>query len=512
MNVNTENNKRIAKNTLFLYFRMLVALLLTLYTTRVLLSSFGEIDYGVYNVVAGVVAMFAFLNASLTACIQRFYNFEHGLTGDIGMNKVFITSCFIQVLLSIVVIILAETLGLWYMNNILVVPDDRLEASLVLYQCTVVSLVLVILQVPYSSAIMAYEKMDYYAYVGIIDVVLKLVIAFIITYNEGDRLILYGFLLIGVSLVDFILYYAYVKFRFKAIHFRYRFDVCLFKSMLSFAGWSMFGSFAMVMRNQGLSMILNAFLGPIVNAARGISYQIKGGLVGFINNISTATRPQVVEAYAQNDLDRSTRLTFASTKICYYLLYMMALPVSYEINYILHLWLGMDIPENTAIFSILILVIALIDGLNPPITTLIYATGNNGRYNLLTSLIGLLILPLSYIALKLNMHPAFVYVASIIVSVFVQVASMWCLQDVAGIHMWQYTRSVLIPCGVVTVATILLPFLVLTYFDPSFIRLLLTCMISVISICGACYFLGLDKSEKIIIKSMISNILMRVRR
>ena len=184
MNVNTENNKRIAKNTLFLYFRMLVALLLTLYTTRVLLSSFGEIDYGVYNVVAGVVAMFAFLNASLTACIQRFYNFEHGLTGDIGMNKVFITSCFIQVLLSIVVIILAETLGLWYMNNILVVPDDRLEASLVLYQCTVVSLVLVILQVPYSSAIMAYEKMDYYAYVGIIDVVLKLVIAFIITYYE----------------------------------------------------------------------------------------------------------------------------------------------------------------------------------------------------------------------------------------------------------------------------------------------------------------------------------------
>ena len=506
------NNSRIARNTIFLYARMLVVLVISLYTTRIILKSLGEVDFGVNNVVAGVVAMFAFLNASLTACIQRFYNYEHGKSGDESMNKVYVTSCIIQVLLALIVFILVETIGIWYMNNILVVPAERFHAAMVLFQCTVVSLVLIIIQVPFSSAIMAYEKMDYYAYVGVVDVFLKLLIAFIITYYVGDKLILYGILLAIVSLIDFILYYVYVKIKFKELHFNFVFDKALFKNMLWFAGWSLFGSFAMVMRNQGLSMILNAFFGPVVNAARGISYQIKGGLAGFINNISTATRPQVVEAYARKDFARSTKLTFASTKICYYLLYMMALPVAYEMNYILKLWLGSSIPENTVIFSILMLVVALVDGLNPPITTLIYATGRNGLYNVLTSIGGLLVLPLSYFGLKVGMHPAFVYVVSILVSALVQAISMWCLQRAVGISIPQYIKSVLLPCFLVSFVTILLPLPIVVFLDSAFLRLVMTTILSIFSIGLISYFLGFNKDEKNLIKSIAGNVVARFKK
>lgn len=507
----SENN-RIAQNTIFLYIRMFIVLIVTLYTTRILLKSLGEVDFGVNNVVAGVVSMFAFLNASLTACIQRFYNFEHGKNGDDGMNNVYITSCIIQILLSLAVFLFVEIIGVWYMNNILVVPDERLHAAIILFHCTVVSLVFVVIQVPYSSAIMAYEKMNYYAYIGIVDVCLKLLVAFIITFYSGDKLILYGILLALISFVDFILYYAYVKIKFTKLQFKFIFDRLLFKKMIYFAGWSMFGSFAMVMRNQGLSMILNAFFGPIVNAARGVSYNIKGGLVGFINNISTATRPQVVEAFAKKDFTRSTKLTFASTKVCYYLLYAMALPVAYEMNYILKLWLGSSIPENTVIFSILILVIALIDGLNPPMTTLIYATGRNSLYNLMTSIGGLLVLPLSYFTLKAGMHPASVYVASIIISILVQAISIWCLKHETGIPILLYLKSVILPCCLVSLLTIALPLPIITFIEPSFIRLLIT-SISTISVVGtASYFFGLSKEEKNLVKSILGNLVSKFKK
>lgn len=501
------SNQRIVRNTVFLYVRMILVLAITLYTTRLLLNALGESDYGIYNIVSGVVTMFAFLNASFTASIQRFYNYEHGINGNDGVNKVFNASCRIQIIIAIIIAVLLETVGRWYMHNYLVVPPDRFNASLILFHCTVLSLLFVIFQIPFSSAIMSYEKMDYYAYVSVIDVVLKLIIAAIIKFYCGDKLILYGILLLAVSVIDFILYYLYVRIKLSWLRIGRSEYSNLFYSMFKFAGWSVLGSFAMVMRNQGLSMILNLFGGPIINAARGISYQIKGGLVGFINNISTATRPQIVEAYSQDNFSRATSLTFSTSKICFYLLYVMALPVSYEMNYILKLWLGSSIPEYTVMFSILILVIALIDGFNPPLTTIIYATGKNAIYNVLTSLAGLLVLPMAYIVLKLGYSPIAVYVSSIIISILVYIVSVLCLQRQTEINALQYVKKVTLPCISVLLITILIPLPIVLYLNESFFRLLIVTVLSLISVGIASYYIGLEKDERQIINSYIKRLL-----
>lgn len=498
-------NRLIARNTAFLYFRMAIVLIVTLYTSRVILNVLGVVDYGVYNVVAGFVSMFAFLNASFVATIQRFYNYEMGQGMKGGVYKVYITAIVIQVLLAVVVFILTETVGLWYLNNKLVIPVERMVASRILFHCSVVSMMLVVLQVPFSAMIMAFEKLDYYAIVGIIDIILKLVIVVALKYFMADKLIIYAILLLCVAIVVFSLYFFYAKIKLLKNIKRnnYVFDKELFKSMMSFSVWSMMGAFAQVIRNQGLNIILNLFFGPVVNAARGISYQIKGALSGFIANIQTSVRPQLVSSYSAGNRSRSFRLMFSISKICFFLLFLMALPICIEIDYILRIWLGNDVPEYTSVFSRIILCIALVDVLNGPVSMVLYASGKIGLYNVLTSIIGLLVLPISYLALKLGYPPYSVYILSFIISILVQVASVIVMKNIVGVGIKDYVTHVILPS--LLVVTLSLPFPLLPYYlmDQSFTRLVVVVIASVLVVGLSLYFVGLNKNERTLLRSFV---------
>lgn len=506
---NSANNKRIARNTAFLYIRMLFVLIINLYTSRVILKNLGVEDYGIYNVVAGFISMFAFINTSMSACIQRYYNYEKGRRGDEGFSEVYKTSCFIQLLLAILVIILVETIGIWFLNHKLVIPAERFDAAKILFHFAMGSMAFVILQVPYSAAIMAHEKMDFYALVGIIDVVLKLVIVIIIPCFPYDKLITYSFLLGIVSLIDFLFYFVYAKSRFEEIKGNTHLSKPLFKEMLSFSSWSMFGSFAQVIRNQGLNIVLNLFFGPVVNAARGISFQVKGALIGLVSNISTSAQPQIVESYAQGNINRSKNLMTSISKICFFLLFMMALPIICEVDFILDLWLDGIVPDYTAVFTILILVISLIDVFNRPTTILIYATGKIGIYNITTSLIGLLVLPLAYFALKIGLDPTSVYFASILISILVMVASIIRLKKTTGIGIKYYIMKVLWPCIRVALCSIILPIVIIIFLPSCWLRFLISCATSVISVAGFTFILGLSNSEKALVLSLINRVLKR---
>ena len=502
MSSNPTGNKLIARNTIFLYVRMGVVMLITLYTSRVLLHALGVEDYGVLNVVAGFVSMFSFLNASFVATIQRYYNYELGKNGTDGVNRVYTTSLFV---------LLAESIGLWYVTNKLVIPPERLHAALILFHCSVVSMFLVVLQAPFSSAIMAFEKMDYYAIVGVIEVVLKLVIVFLIKYSPADRLSTYAVLLLCVSLIVFLLYFVYAKKKILTQRISFTFEVPLFKSMVSFTGWSVFGAFAQVARNQGLNIILNLFFGPVVNAARGISFQIKGALNSFIANISTSVRPQLVSSYAAGNKERSVNLMYSISKINFYMLLLLSLPVVLEIDFILRLWLGDTIPDYTNVFSRLILAIALIDVLNGPVSMMLYASGKIGLYNVITSVVGLLILPLSYYVLSLGYPPYSVYILSLIISVLVQIASVLVMRKKTGISMFQYFSSVVLPIFKVVICAVPVPLFLSLYIISEVPKFILVFIVSILSVSLSAYLLGLTNSEKKLCVQFIGSVMSKFK-
>lgn len=501
MQNNLANNKRIAKNTLLLYIRMAFVLLVSLYTSRVVLQTLGVEDFGVYNVVAGFVSMFAILNSALNTCIQRFYNYEIGKIGETGLRNVYNTSLIIQFILAIIAFIAAESFGLWYLENKLVVPDGRLYAAKALFHVSLLSMCMLIIQVPYSAAILAKERMDYYALVGVLEVLLKLGIVVALPYLPFDKLITYAWLTALVSMIDFLLYFIYAKIQFKQLRFHFDFNKGLFVSMMKFSGWSALSGFSQLIRNQGLNIVLNLFFGPVVNAARGISYQIKTAMMGFIQNISTAARPQLVESYAQGNVDRSQRLMYTVTKISFIMLYMMVLPVCYEINLILNIWLGDTVPEYTAIFSILILAITLVDILQTPITMIVYADGRIGAYNVWTSLLGLLVLPAAYFTLKCNANPILVYIISLGISLIIQIASMILMKKVVGFNLLPYIKDVILPLLMVTVMTCMIPYLIVLLFEDSFLRLIIVTIVAILTIVSIGYFVALDKTERELVKS-----------
>ena len=510
---NSSGNKRIARNTAFLYIRMAFVMLITLYTSRVILQSLGVVDFGIYNVVAGFVSMFSFLNTSLIACIQRYYNYEQGKNGVEGFKNVYVTSFYIQLALALLVFVAIESFGIWYLENKLVIPSDRLPAAHILFQASALSLLLVIVQVPYSAAIIAREKMDYYAFVGIADILLKLIIVFALAWTTiFDKLALYGILLFIVTIIDFLLYYVYAKRKIPEIRLSLHFDFGLFKSMMKFSGWSMLGSFAQIVRNQGLNILLNLFFGPAVNAARGISYQVRTAISSFMANVPTAARPQLIESYAKGDYRRAKQIMFTISKICFMLIYIVALPVIFEMDFLLHLWLGDSVPEYTTIFSQIIVVIAIIEALNWPVSMIIYASGKIGWYNVVTSIVGLLVLPLCYVSLIIDVNPILVYIISLLISISVQVVSVFCMKKVVNIGVYDYAKNVITPSCIVVLLTVCVPLLLTIFMQDGFIKLVMVCIVSVLWTLSICYLVGMSNNEKQLVRMYVSNFTKRIRK
>lgn len=496
MTDNSKNNKRIAKNTAFLYVRMAVVLVVSLYTSRVVLTTLGVADYGVYNVVAGFVSMFGFLNVTLSSSMQRYYNYEGTKRGEIGYNEVYVTGLIIHIVLCVIIFLILESLGIWYVNNVMVLPDGKLQAANIIFQLSIMSMMLVILEIPYTGAIMAYEKMDFYAIVSIADTVLKLLAVIALPYIPYDKLIVYGALVFSITIFDFVLYYVYAKRHFPFLHLEKSFSKPLFKSMMSFSGWNLLGTFAFLLKGQGLNMLLNFYFGTIINAARGVAYQINGAINGFSANLATAFRPQIVNAYANNDYRRTTQMMFIESKVCFALLALLMTPIILEIEYLLKIWLGNSVPEYTNIFAILVLIDSLICTLNTPCTQVAFAIGDLKKYQIITSIVNLCLLPASWVCLSLGMDSTSVFIATIVFSIINQVVCVALLNELFPFGIKNYMIKVILPCLILFVSIPLLPFVAHRILPEGFVRLLLVGLVDMLVGLVLAYWVILNKPER----------------
>lgn len=500
----SSNNRRIARNAVFLYIRMVFVLLVSLYTTRVVLKVLGADDYGVFNVVCGFVGMFGFLNTSLSNAMQRFYNFEIGKYGYDSVTKVFSCSVIIQILIMTIIVILLESFGLWYINNKLVIDPARLSAANWLFQFAVVQMVFTIMSVPFSAAIMAYEKMDYFALVSIVDVLLKLGVVIVLQYVDYDKLIFYGFLLIIMSVLNFMMYFIYSKIKFKEIKFCKNIHKDDISAILSFTGWNLFGSFAYMLKNQGSAILLNSFFGTVINAAFGISNQVMGALKNFSINLITAFRPQLVESYARGDIDRTTKMFFSMTKISYIFLFTISLPLICEIKQVLLLWLG-KFPDYTLSLTILAMICMLISNLNTPVVQMILAVGKLKEFEIITSMLICAIIPFSWLAFRYGLNPNWIYLVSIIIVIVNQIANLIVLRSLYDYSYTKYIKEAIIPCVVITILSPILPLVIIYFMPSSIIRLLLVCFVSIFDSAFVTYSFCLNNSEKQMLKAWINN-------
>ena len=501
--ITINSNSRIARNTIFLSIRMFVVLCINLYTTRVVLENLGVQDYGIYNVVCGFVSMFMFINTSLTNGIQRFYNYELGKSGETNIGQIFTTSILIQLIVVVILLALTETIGLWYLNNKMVIPHDRFLASKYIYQLAIASFVIVILQSPFSAAVMAYEKMDYYAVVSIATTVLKLAVALVLPYLGYDRLVVYGLLLFTVSVIEFLSYYVFTRVKFKALRLTKLKDLSQFKSMFAFSGWNLFGSFAGVMKEQGINLILNLFFGPVVNAARGIAVQVNGGLQSFVSNLTIPVRPQVIKSYAAGDVQRTMSLTYTISKLSCFFLYMLALPIISEIDFILRLWLGSDVPEYTSSFIVIIIITSFFNNLNAAVSGVVHASGKMMQYQLSTSFIALLSLPSAYVVLKFSGNPNSALLMVLISMFFVQIVSLFILKRIVQFSILDYFKKVILPLILVVAFTFYIPILVCEFMNIGWLRFCINVFSSASIVAIVVYMCGLSKTEKLILKQLV---------
>lgn len=476
-----------------------------LYTSRIILQTLGVTDYGINNVVGGVVVMFSFLNGAMASATQRYLNFDLA-TGNIERLKVsFRTTIQIHILIALVIFVLAETVGLWFVLNKLIIPDNRMTAAMWVYQFSIVASMVNIISLPYNASIIAHERMNAFAYISIMDAVLKLIIVYMIVISPFDRLITYSALFLSVNLLDRFIYTQYCKRHFEEINFSLKVDKPLLREMSSFAGWSLWGNMAAVFFTQGLNMLLNMFFGPTVNAARGIAVQVQGVIQGFAANVQTAVNPQITKAYAQENLIRMHKLMFASSKFCFYLLFLIVLPLSLEAYFVLKIWLGI-VPEHTVWFLRLIMFIMLTETFANPYIIANQATGKVKAYQAVCGGLLLCIVPCSYIVLKLGGNPESVYIVHGCIAIMTQVARVYMMRHLINLPMRTYLKEVIQPIVLVVLAAFLVPAFTYVQMTYGVTRFFVVCTLSVISTLTAEYFLGVNKFEKNMVHEKVQNV------
>lgn len=495
------NNKRIAKNTLMLYFRMLLMMGVSLYTVRVVLSTLGEVDYGIFNVVAGVVTMFSFLSATMAGASQRFFAFELGRGDLVQLKKTFSMTMTIYLMLAVVIFILAETVGLWFLNNKMTIPAERMEAANWIFQFAILSFMVSMFVIPYNASIIAHERMNVYAWVSLVEVALKLGVVYVLVLFSVDKLKLYAVLTFVVTLLVSLMYRAYCKRKFEECRFSFYWNKPLFREIVEYSGWNLFGSLAGVFNNQGISIILNLFFGPVVNAAQAVALQVNNAINQFVTNFSTAVNPQITKYYAANQKEEMTQLVFRSSKFAYLLLFLLSMPVLLETDLILGLWLD-AVPEYVAVFTQLIIIAALVDSLSTPLVTSLLATGKIRNYQLLVGGIRLLNLPLSYGILKLGYPPHTVFYFAIgfaLVSLFLRLIMM---RSMLAFPVGKFAKDVLMKVVLTSIVAYGLPLWITTLYADSFLRFVCVTGVGLVSTLVFGYLIALSKNEKKYIKEM----------
>ena len=505
-------NKRIAKNSLFLSIRMVVVMAINLFITRVVLQVLGVVDYGIYNVVCGFVLLFAFISTSMRNGIQRYFNYELGKNGIEGANKVFCTAIYIQAILAIIIVVLLESVGPWYIQHKMVIPSDRLVAAHWIFQFAVLSFVIGIMQAPFAASVTAHERMNFFAVVSVVDALLKLGIVYLLLLIPFDSLIIYGLLHILISIINILLYYVYAKKNFLEIKFHRGLNKELFKNMLGFSGWNLFGSFSSVMKEQGVNLVINFFFGPVVNAARGVANQVNGGIQHFIQNITIPVRPQVIQSYAQGDLGRTMHLTYSISKLSCCCLLMMGIPASLEIYYVLHLWLGNNVPEHSGTFTIIILITSLIGNLNSAISGVVHATGKMKDYQLWGSLVSISSVPIAFLLLKIYSIPEIALLCVLVCSALSHFVCLVVVKRLIGMSLKDYFKKVVWPIIIVFVISFVVTYPAHLLIENSLLRLLVVTIIGVSSVLLSLYYIALDKSERILVKKLTKSVTAKFHR
>lgn len=455
------NNKRIFKNTIMLYIRMAVIMLVTLYTSRIILNVLGVDDYGIYNIVGSVVVSLSFIQSALNSATLRFISYELGKGQEGSVSKVFSMSLNIQALFLIIILILLETIGVWFLNHVLTIPSERLFAANVAYQFSVLTFCVNILRVPYNAMIISFEKMSIYAILSIVEAFLRLIIVYCLLVLNKDKLISYAILVFAVALLTNCFYIVYCRKLFTdSCKYRYEKDKILFKQMLGFSGWNLVGGITGMATHEGPNYFMNIFLGVRVNAAMGIAKQVGNAIYTFTENFQTAFRPQIVKYYALDEKERLNSLIFNASKISYYLMFIIGFPILISIENILDWWL-VDVPEYATEFCVCMLLGYLVNAISSPLWMLAHATGDIKKYQIIISIISLLIIPASVIILMLRMEPYWILAFQVVVNILIFIYRLVFAKEKTGFSISKYIIGVIIPCALLTLLIIPIPLVLL---------------------------------------------------
>ena len=497
--------KTIAKNTVFLYVRMLVVMAVTFFTARVILKSLGATDYGIYNVVGGVVTMLGFLNSALSASTSRFLTYELGVGDKEKLKKTFSASLNLHIVIALFVLILGETIGLWFFSNKLVIPEDRMTAAFWVYQFSIITTMVNFTQVPYSASIISHENMSIYAYVGLYEAFMKLVIALIIMYSPFDRLLFYGFLLMANTVMIQLFYRYYTKRKYEECRFRIIKDKNLYKTLVNYSGWDLFGNLACVCQNQGVSIVLNLFFGPLVNAARAIAVQIQTAVKMFTKNFMVAVRPRVVKNFAESKYDEMYSLTFTAIRLSLVLMMALVLPLLFEIDFVLKVWLDGGYPPETALFARIILVSAFFDTIENGQNMSFHAIGRIKTGNLVCGTIMILSLPLGFLLLKLGLPAETVFYAVIFTNIVNLIITLIIMKGYVRFSILKMFKDTYIPVIVVAIITVIGPIVICRQIDMGIGRFLINCVAIEVLLLLSSWFVVLKEHERKQLVKIINN-------
>ena len=497
----TGNKKRIAKNTFVLYIRMVVVLLITLYTSRIVLKALGVDDFGLYGVIGGVVGLFAFLKTSMGKATQRFLNVE--MVAEKGdLRKVFRTSMTIHFFIAIVILVLAETIGLWFLNSKINIPEGRDFAANVIFQTTLISICLSMMEIPFHADVIAHEKMTFFAIISVMDAFLKLLIAFFILNDHGDRLIMYGIFMMGISFINVLLYYLYCKSQFFEISLRPCFDRERFKSIFGFVGWTLLGQAAVLGCNQGNGILVNMFHSVVANAAMSIGSQVSYAVTNLSSNFQTAFNPQITKSYAEGNYDYLRSLVFSTSKISYCLLFVAMLPISVNIDFILDLWLD-KVPDLSNIFCVLFMVNAVINALSAPLNFCVMASGKIKWFQIVTAFVYLSDLVILYFLFGMGLPPATaMWVKVSIMAVILFVRLYYAHREIECIDFVSYVKQVLVPLTMMSVGSIAIAVALHSFFTGLMMRIILTIVIISVNLL-LMWFVALNSNQRTSLVSII---------
>lgn len=498
----SESNKRIAKNTIYLYIRMLITMVVTLYTSRVVLQTLGVDDFGIYNIIGGIVVLFSILNHAMSVASQRFISYEIGKGDKERLRNTFNMSMNCHVIIALILIVLAETVGLWFVNNKLNIPEGRMYATQWVYQFSILTFIIGILRVPYNATIISYEKMSFYAYISIVEVLLKLGVVYLLLVSPIDKLITYSALIFLVSLLCWFGYIIYCRIKFDICKLKLYWNGCMFKELMGFTGWSVLSGGSVMITQQGSNVLINIFKGVSANAAYGIANQVSSAIYGFVSNFQMAFQPQIVKLYASGQREEQTSLILRTSTLSYFLLLLICVPFFINTDAIIGLWLG-TVPEYSTSFCQWMLIYYLIDAIQGPLFMAIYATGNIKGYTLWLSALIILNLPLSWLALYLGMSPVFIFIIRSGINFLAAIIRLFYVKSFIKFPSGRYVKNFFEKVLPATIASFALAIALKPLFSDGLLSLAMNIVLSIIITLTCIYFLGLSSNDRQYIRSII---------